>query len=1607
MARNRNKTSGRDLLSYFTNQFGFDIETSDATVEYGNVVQAGIVTPSGNSIELNLQNKNYKSSKFHSRPGGLNDYYTQNSISLANPTAARTMMDGKRRYESRVMAQEQVSTVLRKVFKQSDPNANIIIHNAQFEIKHLSKMMGGKVPFRFSQQYTDLINTNKAARFESESLFRAGKITADKYRELDAIRQVSVYEQIVRDAKRGGSIIDTMEIAKTANALAQQKGLIVPTGDLALGTGVDFLSGILMGQSEKHRSVQDVWQQNDLAPQLVSLVEKLKRDDFNPSILTESESAWAASINDNHVQMKVEAQQKAIKQAIDNVSSGRPHAYRSGTRVTDNVQDFVDYLGRTGAHKPAQVSQGIRLVDHGVDPADIVKAAVKGLDPEYKRLLNAGSKTEASVLSGVKGNKAAAAVLGGAALLAGVIAAKQLLSSDDDAHNTIEGLPHGWFGKQRKGTTDFGSGYKGPIVAQDIFGKKEEAVDQTPYNYGAMAAVGGAYGLYRFGANREINILGKKWAVDSFNYMGATPAGESMSGFLGRKNATYGDALYNMTRRAEMAFGGFPKAFSTSVLMSPRILRDATFAVDLTEKGSAGYGSYLNELTGVNLADEGILGVEFRQGKLYASKGEGAGRVLLEEARLYNNVHDKNISKGQAQFAKSMQRIHGVDGVGSKYEYLIGGSNNRVGAAMKEAHAYAHETLSKYLRLVDDPAGGLTSVIGSPTGTTKKVVEQISRWTPKLGVGGEKALVGTLPQLLKRHAWKSLPLLIGLPALYKTADWAMRQIAPEDSVAGKAGFTGIAAEAARIAHMTFAKTSDILGMTALRQKAEEAAPGMTGVAPFVGLGLSGLLTGGVLGAATAAATEAMSSTPYEQLLKNKDKIRKLPGVLGKLPGFKGKYSLVGQFAMTGAAIGLAAGVPMLLAGLGSSKSAEQLAQEYSGEKEVAIKKGRWWEFGMTPYEGSQTDYYRENWYNRTMSGYKRKADYGDEDISPVGELARSIRDPYWREKMHYDERPFPVASSSGDDLGIFGPLYERTIGQVLKPRAYMHTEKLNGGSWGDPGMGSVSGEAASNNGSIKEDSRQQLRAVYEAVGLRGFVGSTIVEGLTGDADLYEEMSVLQSSSEMNSGSRAFWDLNLGGGAGLTEPIRRFAPGKQGGAEIINEIDNKMPSWLPGEEYFVNFKKGDAYSKVAEGEYRLPGRGYAARYKELEGVNAEEYPDIHKYKILADVAMYSHEFRAADKRMRSADLSAQDRETYQMIRDQVDEKKQKRKFQRDEDYTGLFGLYAKSISTASQLNPLEHLTPLSPAHKFLPRTDAKTQYEQMVFAKEYKFWQNPISDFVSPTITYGANLLGIDVIPEHVKEARQIEQYFDELKYAKSQKLKGSPDNHYMSTKSLLAADPYNPNFNDFVLPKRERSFFEEVKTLAPADFARIHALAPDDVKDIYQAQWDMELAKKMTSGQIEVSEEEKERAMAGIGARQRDIRTRRDIRRQEVMESDSIPDDNWIGWSAKVDLEDVKLKYLLNEGKDFHYYDLWDDRARKLRTQPLVAQAASGVDPLGQVPDNKRMTKADALRLAAEAGIIDPSVSMSSGPRKGITVDASYDSRYEEDATIRHLGHVI
>jgi|GEM_PF-4598865 hypothetical protein len=94
--------------------------------------------------------------------------------------------------------------------------------------------------------------------------------------------------------------------------------------------------------------------------------------------------------------------------------------------------------------------------------------------------------------------------------------------------------------------------------------------------------------------------------------------------------------------------------------------------------------------------------------------------------------------------------------------------------------------------------------------------------------------------------------------------------------------------------------------------------------------------------------------------------------------------------------------------------------------------------------------------------------------------------------------------------------------------------------------------------------------------------------------------------------------------GYSEPLRRFIQ-RESFEPQANEIPNTMPSWLPGDDSMTNFKVGDPYVRIDDGYARLPGAGYEAIHPELEGVNPEDYPDIHKLRILADVAPYSQEY----------------------------------------------------------------------------------------------------------------------------------------------------------------------------------------------------------------------------------------------------------------------------------------------------------------------------------------------------------------------------------------------
>jgi len=509
------------------------------------------------------------------------------------------------------------------------------------------------------------------------------------------------------------------------------------------------------------------------------------------------------------------------------------------------------------------------------------------------------------------------------------------------------------------------------------------------------------------------------------------------------------------------------------------------------------------------------------------------------------------------------------------------------------------------------------------------------------------------------------------------------------------------------------------------------------------------------------------------------------------------------------------------------------------------------------------------------------------------------------------------------------------------------------------------------------------------------------------------MPILQSSADMDSMRRKFWDLNLGGLLGITEPYRRFAPKRPYSTEYINPIKNQMPSWMPGEDYFTNFKTGDPYAKIAEGEYRLPGEGYGARFKELQDISPEKYPLIHKYKILADVAPYSKEFRKTRKELEKHDPTNYELKIFDETEKQLEEKRRKKQFRSEVYDQSILGRYGAALIDVARVNPLEHLTPLSPAHKLLPQTTAVRTYEESIYGKEFKLWQRPVDDYITPFATTLQNLVGIDRIPQQVQEARKIEEYFDKIKYVKFKKLErealdtGSERKakHYQneSSRTLAGADVYSSSFRlTSALQKREKVYFEEFKEAKPEDREKILELVPNNMRDLYIAQWDKQVLKQSESSTL--SEGEKEELEKEVFNRMTSIRSRRKAEMNAIESSSFLPDTDWIGWRADVDLEDVKLKYLMQTGRDYHYYDLWDDRLRTLRRKPYLEDAMTEISPLANLANP--LTYEQVYKEALAAGIKNPQIVSRNG-QGSVAYDLEYERESEMNNMLRQMEKII
>lgn len=739
---------------------------------------------------------------------------------------------------------------------------------------------------------------------------------------------------------------------------------------------------------------------------------------------------------------------------------------------------------------------------------------------------------------------------------------------------------------------------------------------------------------------------------------------------------------------------------------------------------------------------------------------------------------------------------------------------------------------------------------------------------------------------------------------------------------------------------------------------------------------------------------------------------------------------------------------MVPGGLGYQDRKDQLL-----EGEVAIRQGRYWPLGVTPFKGGKIEYYRPSYYRRMQAGALYTDDtYGSpiekflfyNDVSPLRPF-----DPYRFEKKHYEDRPYPV---SGEYFtGPFGPittLANMTIGKVLKPRVLMHQEEVQAGLanyvptgqfgaydasaygatrqqptvpgpslYGSPGVpGGFSGIAGMNSelasragptgmasGMVRGDMGainaglvsmayappkmsgvmtpsiipagapiSQSSYGYQAgefgyraqemAGIYGFAFGNVREMFGfGEGDLSPQRSVLQSAGRAYGSSRGFWDLNLGGlgdvplpsqeGIGnleFSEVVRRFIPKERTDVDFINPIRNAMADqypFLPGAEYFTNFQTGDPYTKVQEGELRLPGIGYE-RLNRLYGDVSGEYGAVTQFDILGDVAPYSKQFRSLDRQMDTLPLSPDERIKVQEVRDQVRSRTE-----------GQFSEYTYKGSSAQDMGLAPNVFRLGRIGEAIAHSDNflinkaigdKTAVEDWerknVYGSTFPQWQNPISSFISPMVNkatqdnplvastglavvgtlfgrtprakaFGAAtgaitgaaasiygnvsemVTGQRYIPEARKQELALEEYVDILSYVKNSRLANMAQRsgdfssavqfRRQAQSTMYGADLNNINTQmlQYAVPKRKREHFQQmIQETDPGEQRRILSTAGRLERRIYQAAWGMRVEKRPEL--------------------------------DEYFERHELPDENWEGWHPNTNMDHVKIKMGQSMGID-------------------------------------------------------------------------------------------
>lgn len=1163
---------------------------------------------------------------------------------------------------------------------------------------------------------------------------------------------------------------------------------------------------------------------------------------------------------------------------------------------------------------------------------------------------------------------------------------------------------------------------------------------------------------------------------------------------------TFSDVVLESVRKAE-EYSPFNilRTFNTSHIISPFVMGDnVEFNID--PESIDIQKPYLKKLLDKegNIGFDDIdkrFGFRVTGGSLFEVKEDGTtGRKILNKAYLAN-THIKLGENSKIYSNAPLEKFANILGVEPNFSFTqlfasehssmtVIGSKSNHGIKLDWARAQSRAIFERAARIWDAPVDSILDY-----DPTSKIANRLRPYV-RLDMGTKGDYTQSIPKSLAMMAENFSKGALKLGAGYLVADLLVTSVADEGSAYSKGILEGISTSAVN-AHIAYAETVGD-NFQAYKQKQEYLAPGSTDLMTLAGAPLALGMAGGTISYGKRLYDTATKSVEEaESLQHSKSKIFGESNIINRTFQKGGKLGRAIANAEAGRNMryfwrGMAAGsllmapfVPGALIG----ESSEDLRKVYSGEEDVAIRKNRWWFSGGTEFEGQEIKYFTKHWYARLMSEGKTKSLYGDKqterDLNPLLHPFDYLRDPYKFEKMHQEDRPYAVWGMDISLGSFLGKTFEKTIGQVIKPdkvnpllEEYLSNKKpgsIVGAIDGVSPMGTpellnnaietdvydLTVPISDKDASLIEDGmmiappsatlepyREAGQWAYSAgkdfLGLFGWVFGQADDALLGENVLPPQLS---RSGEATNMARDFVDLNVGGAFGLTEAQRRILPTSSGAIyERVNPLKNNMPNWLPGEgsDYYIDFSTGDPFEKIENGEFRLPGVGYAAINPILEGVDPADYPDIFKMKILSDIALGSSEYynvrNRIEEREERGSLTEYELGMLDIIRDQEAQRSVKKRFHEyktDEDLkdVGLLGRLANKYWETVAHNietPLEKSTFFRPAGKLIHQRTAIEDYKNEMYGGDLAMWDTPYKSFIKPTIDSTIGALDNDYVPESVEERRNVDEYFDKLRYLKHRRLYkdavASGDNEAARThraeyqKTLSGAltsdiDTEQELLRSYIaLPDQERAYFASFVNAEGDDREVIEQMLPRNISAIYKTVWHR---KDAVDNAISIGGDPNAALRMQAENDNAILRQSYEDEYQEYAQSQTegtsfkeyladaeaeayleqvtgIPDESFVGWDPRIDLDEVKLRTIQIGEEDMHDYGFWQSDEERLRRLIALSEEEQVVTRMEDIKDGlkERGHKKDEIRRALmENGFFVKNIELINSNQSNISIN--------------------